>query len=620
MGLDSAIDIDLLTYYDTKASAREDKKINAMPLSKNRTEYIKQYFNTHRDGKLYGVKFAYTAANVIVPAGTKYGANAGLVVNPSTRTVAGRNDYESINLFKHFDANAHLDDNGNTIIDAIVGDEDFSYTGEVDVVCVFAPVYEKVYTGYENGTKYLYVEWCDTPRDGFILNLLCRDGQGNNKGFYVISKYQAGLINSKPYASAGLYPMCDSASSYNLCIDKYRTRHAYMCAMTMAEVAIIQRMFLMKYGNTNMQSYFNGLSNYNYKGYATLYYVNAAVDFAIITTAQVGNLATGSRISIGTSNARGKNHHNVINNTEILSKDSNVVSFASLTTTGFTIVDETYTLVTIPASVFCNIPAATTDAVDLMGNEVTATFNNGTDDITVTLKLNVSGSTYTLYAYDENDNEIGHSTAGTKRGRVYMDKTATMTSKRYIATAIYKTGYSSEIRGSDGCYMKGAFASNARFPSVFSGIELFGGTWDVIGNVVFEYDENTNPHVLLCNDPSMLTKTAADISETYTDIGYYTHTNTTDGSVYESDVHYDLINGGYTLDCGAGTSTTGLCDGSTIKGVQTSGQYSFLAFGTNSSGTAVGPWYSYLTQNLAYVAWNVASRPSLGGPHVQPQS
>jgi hypothetical protein len=168
--------------------------------------------------------------------------------------------------------------------------------------------------------------------------------------------------------------------------------------------------------------------------------------------------------------------------------------------------------------------------------------------------------------------------------------------------------------------MKGPFASNARFPSVLSGIELFGGAYDVIGNVACEYDENTNPHVLVCNDPSMLTKDADIISETYTDIGYFTHTNTSDGSVYAGDVHYDLINGGFTLDCGAATTTTGLCDGSNIKGQATSGRYSFWAFGSLVSKTALGPWYCYMVQALSYASWNVASRPSLGGPHVQPQS
>ena len=75
--------------------------------------------------------------NVVKYLKTKYGANTNLVAQASTRTVSGRNDYDYINLFKHFDANVHLDENGNTIIDAIRGDKNFSYTGKVDVVCVF---------------------------------------------------------------------------------------------------------------------------------------------------------------------------------------------------------------------------------------------------------------------------------------------------------------------------------------------------------------------------------------------------------------------------------------------------------------------------------------------------
>ena len=51
------------------------------------------------------------------------------------------------------DISFNFDENGNTIIDAIRGDKNFSYTGKVDVVCVFAPVYERIYTGTDSQVR-----------------------------------------------------------------------------------------------------------------------------------------------------------------------------------------------------------------------------------------------------------------------------------------------------------------------------------------------------------------------------------------------------------------------------------------------------------------------------------
>ena len=617
MSLSKAIDTEKLAYYDSAIKTREDTKLRALPIS-NSMEYVKWYFRTHRDGKVYGVKFAYDANNCLVAAGTKYGANTGLVAQPSTRTVSGRNDYDYINLFKHFDANVHLDTNGNTVIDAIRGDSNFSYYGKVDVVCVFAPVYERIYTGYESSTKYLYIEWCDSPKEGFTLNKLCKDGNGNNKGFYCITKFQAGLIDGVPYASAGLYPWV-SGPSYNACVDTYHTRHEYMCGMIMAEWAMIQRISLMKYGNTNYQGNLNGLTSYYYTGYEILN-TSTNKNHIVLSTTNANNLYLNTRIDVGTSATRGANSRNIIDNTEILGKSDDIVVFNDLITNF--VLATGYTIKTMNTNIVCIKSLIDANTLDIDGNRPSAvfTYDDGTSttDVEAYLNLILSGTDYILDAVDQDNMSTGcHSAVGDTACTMLTisDNISVTAGSTYVETSIYSSGYSLDICGSDGCWMTGSFAASSRFASVISGIEILTGAWDIIGNAVWQYDSETNPHIKLCNNPSSITKTSGDIDTRYTDIGYYTHTNTSNAYVYASDIHYDLNNGGFVMDCGGGSSTKGLCDATYILGAQTSGKYEVLVFGSLSRGAAYGPFCANANTALSNATWYIASRPSLGGSH-----
>ena len=623
MSMNKLTDSTLLGYYDSKAKIREDNKINSLPI-RNSMDYVKWYFNTHRDGKIYGVKFQYTSAGVIVPTGIKYGANEGLVAEPSTRTVSGRNDYDYINLFKHFDANVSLDENGNTIIDAIRGDKNFSYTGKVDVVCVFAPVYERVYRGTEDGTNYLYIEWCDTEKEGFTLNALCRDGNGNNKGFYCITKFQAGLIDGVPYASAGLYPwvnpLGDSGNRYpcyNSCVTSYHNRHPYMCAMTMAEWAMIQRIFMMKYANTDSEKIIGGLTQYYYQGYA----VTTKQDnkkYATIATSQANNLSPSTFINVGTSGTRGSTTmYNIARDLELVEKKSvvtyrDIVNLITIDNTDYTLSSESFDIVA------CIPDGTDNNAYDPIGNNISLDFSYNDNVVTVNLKIELDGSDYILNAYDENDALIAHINSGvTTNTALVFDKEISTLTTHYVSTSLAITGYSLDICGSDGCWFTGVHTANMRrYPAVLSGIEFNTGAWDVIGNAVWQYDSNTLRHTLLMNDSSKLTTTTATITSTYTDIGTSSDNATSSNWFYNNDIHYDLDNGGFVMDSKGASSTTGLCDGTYILGNQTSGLYEVLVFGPLGSGAPSGLFCANADHALSYSSWGIASRPSLGGSRV----
>ena len=617
----SLINSSLLSYYNDKAKQRELNKINKLPF-KNKSEFLKLYFAANRDEKIYGVKFAYTSAGVIVPAGTKYGANEGLVVEPSTRTVAGRDDYANINIFKSIDANVHYGDDGNIVIDAIVGEPGFSYYGKVDVVCIFASVYERVYKETVDGTDYLCIEWTDTPRDGFKLNNLCKDINGKDQGFYTITKFPSVWIDGAPYSSAGEYPWVHQAfttvtgPSYNTCVDAYHARNENMTSITMGQAAMIQRIFMMKYGHTNFANNLNGLISYYYN---RLYIQTATTNknYVVLTTTDANKLYVDTRIDIGNpeSDRQYQRSMNIASNATITNKSNDIVLFKNVKT-GFTISNTDYSISSsTDFDILCKKLSATGDAVDLDDNNISVQFTytdpntSETSDVSINLVLDITGSTYTLYAYDGNSNVIGYSASGeTTYSLVYIDSNVTVDTTCSVQTSIYKTGYSLDILGKDGTYEVGNFAVNSRFPSVMSGIELFNGAYEVCGNAVFSYDSNTNVHVLIQNDLKAVTKTTNTISGDYTDIGYFTHTTAGTNSKYGKDIHYDLNNGGFTIDCDGGSSTTGLCDAVYYRGDQTSGLYKVLLFGNLYSGGTAGPFCSLASTALSSAYWDIAAR------------
>jgi hypothetical protein len=616
MGLDKLIDLDLLTRYNTKKSAREDEKIQNLPIH-DRNTLIKEYFKRNSTGKVYGVKFAYDANDVLIPNGYKYSANAGLVIEPSTRDVVGRNDYSGLNLFKHLECNAHVDENGYTVIDYIEGESGFSRTGAVDVVCVFAPVYEKIYEGYEGTTKYFYIEWTDRPKEGYTLNILCKNKDGENNGFYCIAKYQAVLINGIPYSSLGR--PWTNGPSHNACITYYHKKGSYVSAMTCAEWAMVQRIFMMKFASTNSQAHLNGLTNYLPTSFYQIQFATTNKEYIILATSSANNLIVNTRIDIGTSTSRNNNNFTIGCNLEILSKSDDIVIFNGVTNN---ITSTGYNIKSIDTNIMCVKSKTGTDTQDVEGNPITFTYTIDGDETETeyngTVQLVVSDSTYLLELYDENVNKIGDcSVSGIVNCTIlYLDDNVTALTSHRVCTSIYKSGYSSEILGEDGCYMRGEFTTSSRHPAVLSGIEFNTGAYDTIGNSVWWYDNNSDLHLKLINDPSHLSANTTTIINTYTDIGIISRTSTAANWNYGKNIHYDLDNGGFTMNTG-GSSTTGLCDGVYMVANTTKNAfYEVLVFGFLYNGAPSGLFCANANSALSDSSWRIASRPSLGGSRV----
>jgi hypothetical protein len=596
MSLSKLIDTNILAYYDSKKDAREDYKIAHAAIS-DKTTLISEYFKESRDGQIYGVKFAYNSSAVIQPAGTKYAANALLSMSASTRDIPGLDDYSDKCLFRHLDANVHQDNNGDLIIDYIEGEDGFSYTGKVNVVCLFAPVYEKIYTGAESSTNYIYIEWCDTPRDGFTLNPLCKDSHGNNRGFIAIAKYPAGLIDGELYSSAGIIPWCNGPS-YEACVDAYHAINNYQCALTMAQYTYIQRLFMMKYASTNFNSKLGGIINYNYMRQITIPTNNH--DYIVVQSP--GDLYVGTSWDIRNGSSR---QSDLVDIVEIVSKDTSFGTFTDINSK-LTISDPSYTITSDTFTLLCKNDNGT--AVSPYG-DIDITFELNGSPVTVDF---VYTNTRYLEVYDNGTRIATTSSAATTTNAVvYVSKNVTTTTSCYAFSSIYKNGYSMGVLGNDGCYMPGTFSATPRFPSVLSGIELFDGASEVLGNVVMEYDSGGHPHVLVCNNPSNITKNVADIDATYTDAGYFNATTTGNNLKYSSDISYDLTLATYTTTCGPGSSTTGLCDSIYYNATKTSGKVAVEVFGDMTRTDHAGLFFLNASSlNMNSVSAYMASRPA----------
>ena len=121
-------------------------------------------FKLPRTGKVYTVKIPRFATNPTVNC-EKLDDNAGLVCEPSTDTVEGRDDYADIPLFKWYNCNYKRDASGRAYPTAIEHlSDDYRKIGTVDVGVIQMTPYVKW-----DASNPDYILWSitDSPRDGF---------------------------------------------------------------------------------------------------------------------------------------------------------------------------------------------------------------------------------------------------------------------------------------------------------------------------------------------------------------------------------------------------------------------------------------------------------------------
>lgn len=295
-----------------------DKSVNDIqPYSDS---HIEKWFNLMRTGRVYTVKFPLWETSQS-PVGEKIDANRGLICEPSTPVYAGQNDYDEISVFKTFDVNAYVDNDGEIHLTAFKGDENFRDTGKVDVFVLTMSYYEKTWT--EDG--YWYYSISDSPKPGYTIAKECLKKDGSIRPYALYAKYVAGPIDGQPYSSKGLIPCYypfETISAYHL-VSYCKQRGKYYTGGLMWDYKYIWTRFMLKFANTNSQAVLGGVFDYAFQYPITIAEEN--VKRVIVSKSNATRYVVGSCVSIGdwgdaTSMDRSnKNCHNIARNVKILS-------------------------------------------------------------------------------------------------------------------------------------------------------------------------------------------------------------------------------------------------------------------------------------------------------------
>lgn len=267
--------------------------------------FFENMFALQRTGKIYTVKFPKWETSHI-STGEKLDANAGLVCEPSTKTIKGQNDYANIPLFKTYDVNAYVDDEGVRHVTAIKGDKDFKDEGKVDVFVLGMSYYEKVW----EDDQYWYYSRTDTPKEGYIAARECINRDGTIQPFALYSKYVAGNIDGNLYSSKGLKPAryygttplpvntTNTDTSYNGLVSQCHKRGSFYSSGMTCDYKYILTTFYLKYGTLNTQSIMGGCNNYNAQYEASIKSSTNNTYFPL-TKAQADYFPVGASVSIG---------------------------------------------------------------------------------------------------------------------------------------------------------------------------------------------------------------------------------------------------------------------------------------------------------------------------------
>ena len=231
------------------------KDISDLKKSAYTDTFFRNFFAMQRTGKKYTVRFPLWETSQVA-TGEKLDDNTGLIVEASTITEKGRDDYETIPLFRTYDCNVEEID-GKLKITAMKGDVGFD-PKEKDTFVLGMPYYHKAWE--QDG--YLYYSRSDTPHEGYVLCPEARKTDGM-RNFCLYGKYVAGRNSQGTLGSYyGVNPT-RNLPSYNNNITEAKKRGDEYCFGSSYDYAYIQTTFLLKYANKNWNNVLGGCFAYS---------------------------------------------------------------------------------------------------------------------------------------------------------------------------------------------------------------------------------------------------------------------------------------------------------------------------------------------------------------------
>lgn len=538
----------------------EDKDNEAIIYDKKNKEkdkysstFFENMFALQRTGEVYTVKFPKWETSHI-STGEKLDANAGLICEPSTKTIKGQNDYANIPLFKTYDVNAYVDDDGVRHVTAIKGDKDFKDEGKVDVFVLGMSYYEKVW----EDDQYWYYSRTDMPRDGYTIARECINRDGSIQPFALYAKYVSGDINGVLYSSKGLQPArtCYSGSqlnngityhdnSYNNLIKEGQKKGKFYSAGMICDYKYILTTFYLKYATLNSQSVMTGCVNYVYQYNASIQSEEKHTYFPV-TKARADVIEVNSYASVGYSSTNKS-------------------------------LDRSY------------------NQLHRYGDSVKVLRKEAIDDNNVAIYLDVKEpfNTMPVTVADGVESEI------------------------YITSMHWKSGFSDDVLDRDGCPCDTKTqVINSKFPMVIQGIECMVGGYETYGNAFMDIVDATGKReVYIQNDASQLTTDIATAKTTYKKSPYAIQPTKLNSWNYITRIDFDLENGTF-VQTNAGqdgsSTTTGFADGVYVDNAS-SGQREFLGFGVLWYGSSAGLSFLDAYYGVGYAHWHVLARLSING-------
>lgn len=527
------------------------KQVNEIDNRTTLGSFFENMFALQRTGDIYTVRFPKweTSHSSI---GEKLDTNAGLVCEPSTKTIKGQNDYENIPLFKTYDVNAYVDEHGVRHITAIKGQNNFKDTGKNDVFVLGMSYYEKVW----EDEQYWYYSRTDSPREGYTIARECINRDGTIQPFALYSKYVCGDIDGILYSSKGLIPSRQTSStaqlgtlnannSYNGMISAFQKRGKFYSGGMTCDYKYILTTFYLKYATLNSQSIMAGCTNYSFQYVASVQSEDKSTYFPL-TKSQANAVEIGSYVSVGYAHINKspdryyQNMHMYANDVKVLRKeaidDNNVAIYLDV------------------KEPFNTMPVTVADGV--------------ISDIYISAMYWHSG-----FSDDVLD-----------RDGCPCDTNAQLT--------------------------------NGKFPMVIQGIECMVGGYETYANAFMDIvDASGKREVYIQNDASLLTTNMTTAKSTYKKLPYSIQPQKLNSWNYITRIDFDLENGAFVqtnVGQDGSSTTTGFADGVYVDNVN-SGQREFLGFGYLGAGYSAGLSCLHASHGDGGAYWYILARLSING-------
>lgn len=531
----------LKTLEDAVASERE----------KYSQHFFENAFALQRTGKVYTVKFPLWKTSHLAE-GEKLDDNAGLVLEPSTKTFRGRNDYKDIPLFKTYDVNAYVDDDGVRHVTAIKGDRNFRDTGKNDVFVLGMSYYEKTWAD----DQYWYYSRTDVPKEGYTVARECINRDGTVQPYTLCSKYVSSMIDGVYYSTKGQAPArtCNNPkgnitrvdNSYYGLIRNCKKKGTFYTGGLMCDYKSILTSQQLMLGNTVPKAKIWGCTSCWGEPVASIQSADKHTYFPVKKT-DADNYPVGCGVSVG---------------------------YKHLNNNGTSTLDRSYA------------------EAHTYANDVKVLKKEALDDNNVAIYLDV----------DEPFNTMP------------VQLSDTVTSEIYILSMHWQSGFSDDVLDRYGCPCEDKSGlTSGRYPMVWQGVELMVGGYETFANAFMDIVNLTTRDVYITNDATKLTTDDTTAKTTYKKLPYQMTVSKNSQWNYVTEIKLDLENGAFVQTQSGqdgSSSATGFGDAIYFDGA-TNGTRECLSLGYLSYGSFAGLAFCHGGNWLGGTRWNFLARLSV---------